>query len=35
MGPEKSVHSPEYGGVHIREVRFQQKRLDGTDTCPQ
>ena len=24
MGPDKSVHSPEYGVVHNRKVHFQQ-----------
>ena len=27
MGPDISVHSPEYGIVYIQEVYFQQKRL--------
>ena len=34
MGPDKSVHSPEYGIVYIQEVHFQQKRLCGTERCP-
>ena len=27
MGPDKSVHSREWGIVYIQEVHFQQKRL--------
>ena len=34
MGPVKSVHSPAYGVIHIREVHFRQKRLRATERCP-
>ena len=34
MGPDKSVHSPEYGIVYIQKVHFQQKGLYGTERCP-
>ena len=27
MGPDKSVHSPEYGIFYIQEVHLQRKRL--------
>ena len=34
MGPDKSVHSREWGIVYIQEVHFHQKRLCGTERCP-
>ena len=33
MGPDKGVHSPEFGVIHIQKIYFQKKRLDAAERC--
>ena len=35
LGPKKSVHCSELGGVHYIEFNLQQKLIGGTGTCVQ